>query len=281
MSEHTSCAAKPVLTPDKPQLVTINSVVIPKTAIAREIQNHPASTPVEAWRAAARALAIRELLLQEAKRLQIEAAPEFDAAGRRETDDEALINALVAQKVKVPDAGAEECRRYYAHNRARFCSPAIFEASHILLAADPKDVIARDDARVLAQALIERLQVTPTDFAALARAHSACPSREVGGNLGQIGPGQTVPEFESALAAMPIGEVYGKSVETRYGLHVVTVNRREPGRQLPFEMVEDRIAAYLSERVHRTGVRQYISLLAGRAAIAGIDLASSPSPLLQ
>lgn len=280
MSEH-ACAVKPVLTLTKPQLVTVNAVVIPKTAIAREIQNHPASTPVDAWKAAARALAIRELLLQEAKRLQIAAVPASDAEGRRETDDESLINALVTQEVKVPDAGTEECQRYYAHNRARFRSPDIFEVSHILLAAGLKDIAARDEARVLAQTVIDRLKVTPSDFAALARAHSACPSREVGGNLGQIGPGQTVPEFESALAAMPIGEIYGKPVETRYGFHAVAVSRREPGRQLPFEMVQDRIAAYLSERVHRTGVRQYISLLAGRATIDGIDLPSSPSPLLQ
>jgi peptidyl-prolyl cis-trans isomerase C len=281
MSQHASCAAKPVITPAKPQLVTVNSVVIPKTAIAREIQNHPASTPVEAWKAAARALAIRELLLQEARRLQIAAIPVSDAEGRRETDDEALINALVAQEVKVPGAGVEECQRYYARNRARFRSPDIFEASHILLAAGPKDIIARDEVRLQAEALIEILKGASASFAALARTHSACPSREVGGNLGQIGPGQTVPEFESALAAMPIGEIYGKPVETRYGFHVVAVSRREPGRQLPFEMVQDRIATYLSERVHRTAVRQYICLLAGRATIGGIELASSPSPLLQ
>lgn len=280
MSEH-ACAAKPVITPTKPQPVTVNAVVIPKTAIAREIQNHPASTPVEAWKSAARALAIRELFLQEARRLQITAVPARDAEGRRETGDEALINALVAQEVKVPDAGAEECQRYYMQNRARFRSPDIFEAAHILIAAAPGDIVARDEARLLATALIDRLKVTPSDFGTLAGAHSACPSRALGGNLGQIGPGQTVPEFESALGAMPIGEVYGKPVETRYGFHVVAVARREPGRQLPFEMVQDRIAAYLSERVHRTAVRQYISLLAGRAQIEGIGLVSSAAPLLQ
>ena len=281
MSPTSACSAKPVITPTKPQLVTINGAVIPKAAIAREIQNHPASTPVEAWKAAARALAIRELLLQEAKRLHIEATPASDAEGRRETDEEALINALVAQEVTIPDAGVEDCRRYYAQNRARFRSPDIFEAAHILLAAAPKDTIARDEARLQAEALIEILKVTPSNFATLALAHSACPSKEVGGNLGQIGPGQTVPEFESALAAMPVGEIYGKPVETRYGFHVIYVSRREPGRQLPFDMVQDRIATYLSERVHRTAMRQYISLLAGRAVIDGIDLASSPTPLLQ
>ncbi len=281
MSQTATCSVKPVITAAKPQIVSVNAVVIPKAAIAREIQNHPASSPVEAWKAAARALAIRELLLQEAKRLHIQATPACDVEGRRETDDEALINALIAREVTLPQADIEDCQRYYAQNRARFRSPDIFEAAHILLAAAPKDAIGRDEARLQAEAIIELLKASPTNFATLALAHSACPSKEVGGSLGQIGPGQTVPEFESALAGMPIGQVHGKPVETRYGFHVVYVARRETGRQLPFEMVQDRIATYLSERVHRTAVRQFISLLAGRATIEGIELASSDTPLLQ
>ncbi len=281
MSQTATCSVKSVISAAKPQVVSVNAVVIQKAAIAREIQNHPASSPVDAWKAAARALAIRELFLQEAKRLHIQATPACDAEGRRETDDEALINALVAREVTLPQADIEGCQRYYAQNRARFRSPDIFEAAHILLAAAPKDTIGRDEARLQAEAIIELLKATPTNFATFALAHSACPSKEVGGNLGQIGPGQTVPEFESALAGMPIGQVHGKPVETRYGFHVVYVARRETGRQLPFEMVQDRIATYLSERVHRTAVRQYIGLLAGRATIEGIELASSDTSLLQ
>ena len=50
-----------------------------RSAIARETQNHPAAKPIDAWLAAARALVVRELLLQEARRLGIEAV----AGGRR------------------------------------------------------------------------------------------------------------------------------------------------------------------------------------------------------
>jgi peptidyl-prolyl cis-trans isomerase C len=44
--------------------VVVNGVPILHDAISRETQNHPAPTPVAAWQAAARALAVRELLLQ-------------------------------------------------------------------------------------------------------------------------------------------------------------------------------------------------------------------------
>ncbi|MGL5735868.1 MAG: peptidylprolyl isomerase, partial [Beijerinckiaceae bacterium] len=68
----------------------MNDVVIARNAIAQETQNHPAATPLEAWQAAARALVIRELLLQEARRLVLTPQPLQDDEGRRETGEEAL-----------------------------------------------------------------------------------------------------------------------------------------------------------------------------------------------
>jgi peptidyl-prolyl cis-trans isomerase C len=265
----------------QPRTVSVNGVAIPREAIAQEIQNHPAQTQFEAWTAAASALAIRELLLQEARRLDIRAEPVADGAGRRETIEEALVRTLVEEQVATPTAGEAECRRYYEQNKRRFRSPDLFEVSHILVAAAPGDVEARAAGRAEAEVLIETLLEAPHRFAELCRQHSRCPSREVDGNLGQIGPGQTVPEFEAALGAMPIGSVHRLPVESRYGFHVVRVNRREEGRQLPFEAVRQRIGDYLDERVRRTAIRQYIAMLAGRSVIDGIDLAGPPSPQVQ
>src|SRR5262249_13238581 len=76
--------------------VRVNGVAIARDAIAREAQHHPARTPLESWKAAARALVVRELLRQEARRLAIEEAPLADAEGRRETAEEAAVRALVA-----------------------------------------------------------------------------------------------------------------------------------------------------------------------------------------
>lgn len=265
----------------RPRLVSVNGVAITRAAIAQEIQNHPAPTQLEAWTAAAGALAIRELLLQEARRLGMKVEPMADEAGRRETDEEALVRALVDEEVVTPTADESACRRYYEQNPRRFRSADLFEVSHILLAAAPGDREARARARTQANALIVQIRQVPAQFSILAQQFSSCPSGEVGGSLGQIGPGQTVPEFERALGSMPIGVVHSMPVESRYGFHVVLVNRREEGRQLPFEAVRERIGDYLDERVRRTAVRHYISILAGRAVIEGIDLGASRSPLVQ
>ena len=73
--------------------VTVNGVAIPRKAIAAEVQNFPARNPGEGWRAATRALVIRELLLQEARRLEIPVEQKTDADGRRETEEDAVLRA--------------------------------------------------------------------------------------------------------------------------------------------------------------------------------------------
>jgi peptidyl-prolyl cis-trans isomerase C len=260
--------------------VTVNGVTIPRKAIAAEVQNFPAANPGEGWRAAARALVIRELLVQEARRLNIPCEQALDADGRRETEEDALIRALLECEVRVPQADEETLRRFYDNNRRRFMSAPLYEADHILIAARRDDAAGFAAAREKAQALAVILAREPDRFAALARDHSGCPSAALGGNLGQIGPGDTTPEFEAALTALAPGAI-SAPVETRYGIHLVRLRQRIDGRQLPFEAVRERISDYLDMNVRRQASRQYLALLVGRADIGGIDLAGADSPLVQ
>jgi peptidyl-prolyl cis-trans isomerase C len=93
----SACAAEKSEVFPRRKTVSVNGVTIPHQLIAQEAQNHRAATPAQAFAAAGRALAIRELLLQEARRLGVTLAPEQDAEGRRETDEDALIRALIAR----------------------------------------------------------------------------------------------------------------------------------------------------------------------------------------
>lgn len=266
------CSVRQSILPQSRPAVAVNGVAIPRAAIAREVQNHPAPTPAQAFTAAARALVVRELLLQEARRLNIAALPMEDGEGRRETEEEALLRALIEREVTTPSADEAACRRYYEQNRSRFRSPDIYEAAHILIAAAQADTAAYARARATAAALLDELRAHPERFAELARAQSACPSAAQGGNLGQLTAGQTTPEFERALQSMPVGSLVAEPVATRYGFHIVRLDRRIEGRELPFELVADRIAAYLAESVRRRATAQYIARLVSRAEVTGVDL---------
>jgi peptidyl-prolyl cis-trans isomerase C len=80
---------------------------------------------------------------------------------------------------------------------------------------------------------------------------------------------------------MTVGTIHAEPVQTRFGLHVVALDRRIEGRDLPFELVHARIAAWMGEKVRRVAIQQYVSILAGKADIQGIDLAAATSPLVQ
>ncbi|MBS3803242.1 MAG: peptidylprolyl isomerase [Oleiphilaceae bacterium] len=63
-------------------------------------------------------------------------------------------------------------------------------------------------------------------FAELAKEHSTCPSGRSGGELGEFGPGQMVPEFDKVVFSAPVNEVQGP-VKTQFGYHLLEVTSRQ------------------------------------------------------
>lgn len=160
-----SCALKNSDLP-QPADITVNGVAIPRGEIALEVQHHPARTAIEAWKAAARALIVRELLLEEASRLGIAAEPLNDEHGRRELATEAIIRCLIEQQVTVPRPDRQVCRRFYEGNRDRLFSDAPFEA-----VAEPIAIYLRKRAERRAVAayvagLVARARIEGIDMAA-------------------------------------------------------------------------------------------------------------------
>jgi len=253
----------------------VNGTVIPSAAIAREVQYHPAPAPSASWQAAARALVLRELLLQEARLHALPSKPQTDENGKRETDEAAAMRALVEHNVRVPEPTEDELRRYYAANPAKFHSPEIVVARHILIAARATDEAAYAAARRKAEAITADLAANPERFGDLAMAHSDCASSGEGGLLGQLVPRETTPEFAAALADLDDGETTATPVATRYGFHIIRLERRIPGVLMSFENVSERISRYLTERARRTATSQYLARLVSRAEIAGIEMASA------
>ena len=263
-----------------PKFVAVNEAVIASADIAREVQNHGGGSPVTAWEAATRALVVRELLSQRARTLDLVPEPRSEN-GLRETDEEALIRMLLEAEVKTPAAEEADCRRYYTSNLARFRSPDLYEPLHILFKAAKDDQIAYAQAVTQAEIVLAEVQAAPDRFESTARALSACPSASDGGRLGQVASGDTTPEFEAALVSLEAGQICPEIVRTRYGVHVVRLDRKVDGAALPFEQVHERIASYLEASSSRRAAAQYVALLAGQARISGFDIAGASSPLVQ
>ena len=64
-----------------------------------------------------------------------------------------------------------------------------------------------------------------TDFAAVAKENSTCPSGQKGCDLGELGPGQMVKEFDTVVFNDAVNVVHGP-VKTQFGYHLLEVTSR-------------------------------------------------------
>ena len=99
------------------------------------------------------------------------------------------------------------------------------KARHILLR--PDTLVSEEDVQIRIRQLHDRI-VQGEDFGTLARAHSQDPgSGSDGGELGWVTPGKMVPEFETAMDELKVGEV-SQPIKSRFGYHLIQVtDRRE------------------------------------------------------
>jgi peptidyl-prolyl cis-trans isomerase C len=257
--------------------VRVNGIEIAPEAIAEEIQHHPASDAETAWIEAARALAVRELLLQEARRLGIEAEPEEDEAGRIEADDDALVRSLLESQVRPEAPDSLECRRYYEAHEHRFRTPDLFEAAHILIEPDSDDEQGWAAAEAQARRIIATVGDDPKSFAETARAFSKCPSAQQDGSLGQIRRGELAPSVQAGIEALAEGAIGREPVRSRFGWHVLRLHRRIDGRALPFEIVQERIADMLEARSWSLAAARYVAELAARSEVEGVVIGAPGS----
>lgn len=253
--------------------VVVNGQSISAADIAAEAQNHhaPQGKPGLAWRRAARALVVRHLLLEQARAMGLNAAPLQVAPGKFETGDEALIRVVLEHKVNPDPVKVSDLQAAYDADPDRFRAPSLYEAAHILFAAEPGDDVARAQARKLAEQALQTLARSPEKFGDIARRESACSSREAGGVLGQLSSGDTVPEFEAAMARAPEGEIWSTPVETRYGVHVLRVDARAEGAVLPFSSVKNRLAEAAEKANWTRAAHAYVGDLLAGADVQGVS----------
>lgn len=135
----------------------------------------------------------------------------------------------VLSEVVVTDKEVED---YYNANMSRFISAETVIASHILV-----------DSEELAMEVIDKIK-GGLSFKDAAAKYSTCPSSAQGGNLGQFGRGQMVPEFEEAAFSLELG-VLSEPVKTQFGYHLIMVDSKQEAEVVPFDRVKDMVKAQL------------------------------------
>lgn len=228
--------------------------------------------------------ACTELLRQAAQRAGLlDAADASTADGVISEAATRAIEALLERELNVPDPTEDACRRHYAAHETAYRTGERARVRHILFAVTP----GVDVAALRKHAEPIYLDVRCHDgrasdgFAEAARKWSNCPSGEQGGDLGWLEAAECAPEFAREVFGHVEVGVLPRLVHSRFGLHVVEVLEREPGAAQPFESVRGAVAMALRQQTFVTALRQYLSLLAGEAAVEGVELDAADTPLVR
>lgn len=158
------------------------------------------------------------------------------------------IKKLVEKEMggkKVPSE--KEIKKFYQENEDKFKTDESVHVRHILVTLNPKD---DEKTKAEKKEKIENLRkqiLEGADFAEIARQNSECPSKDNGGDLGEIKKDQTVKPFEDAAFSQEIN-VVGPVVTTEFGYHIIEVLGRTPASLVPLDEVRDSISMHLEQQ---------------------------------
>ncbi len=144
---------------------------------------------------------------------------------------------------------SEEVRNYYEDHQSDYGQPEERLASHILIAVkDTTSEEAHAEAKRKVEDILAQVTQDPDKFAELAKEFSDdSGSAKSGGELGFLGKGVLVKEFEDALFQMEPNEIRGP-VETAFGFHIIKLSEIKPAQVAPVEEVEDSIEEMLKRQ---------------------------------
>lgn len=148
--------------------------------------------------------------------------------------DVAYIAVAPEDLAKREDIAEKDALAWYEANLAQFARPERIRARHILvpLASDASEAAIKDATAKIEKAREEL--ASGKSFASVADKYNEPGAADKGGDLGWLKRGQTVPEFERAAFALPVGKV-SEPIKTLYGLHLVLVEEKQEAGTAPFE----------------------------------------------
>ena len=193
-------------------------------------------------------LIAQKLFLMDAQKNLMEREPEFKEQ-LKQVKEEMLTNYAIkkaVERVKVTD---DEIQKFYDENPDQFEAGMTYNASHILVDSEEKA------AEIAAQ-----INAGDISFEDSAKANSTCPSGQQGGELGDFGHGQMVPEFEAACDALEAGEM-SAPVQTQFGWHLVKLNKKEDGGKMELAEVKEQIRQALMQQKQQAAYQSRVNQL--------------------
>ena len=163
------------------------------------------------------------------------------------------LNKEVVNKVKVTEA---DVKSYYETHKNEYVEPERMKAKHILVKTE-------EEAKQIAEAL----KKNKDDFDKIAKEKSLdTASGKAGGDLGNFGRGEMVPEFENVAFALKEGEI-SAPVKTNFGYHIILAGARTPSKQKELSEVKDQVDRTLLRLKQREAFDKLIAEIKNKSKI--------------
>jgi len=189
----------------------------------------------------------KELVHLDAKKNLLEHDPEFKTELEK-LKKELLSNFYVDKFLREVKVKEEEIKKYFDEHPEEFAGEETVCASHILVEEEKK-----------AQEILNKIQSGEMTFEDAAKAFSTCPSSQRGGDLGEFGRGQMVPEFDKACFEMAEGEVRGP-VQTQFGFHLIRLDKKNAATPISFadakESLGQKLLAEAQQKAYQSKMNQ-------------------------
>src|ERR1035438_4399441 len=186
-------------------------------------------------------------------------------------------SAKIAAATTVTD---QDLQAYYDQHRDEYREPEQVKVSHILIKTPipapgaKEDEKAVADARAKAEGVLKEVKAGG-DFAKLAEKYSDDPgSAKSGGELGWIGRGRTVPEFEKAAYSLGKGQT-SDLVKSSYGFHIIHVRDKQQAHLKTLAEVKSEIEAKVKQQKTARATESAANALLSQARTAGFDAAAA------
>ena len=193
------------------------------------------------------------------------------------------IKYVIADSAKMAAATTvtdQDLQSYYDQHRDEYRVPEQVKVTHILIkiplpAPGAKvDEKAVADARAKAEDVLKQVKAGG-DFAKLAEKYSDDPgSAKSGGELGWIGRGRTVPEFEKAAFSLGKGET-SDLVQSSYGFHIIRVEDKQTAHLKTLAEVKSEIEEKVKQEKAARATEASANAFLSQARTDGFDKAAA------
>ena len=186
---------------------------------------------------------------------------------KKNISDQILVSRIVRMHVNSASSpGERSLRKYYRKNKKNFFVPEEMMLSHIMLIeeSDSSDK-EKQLLKKKVEEILRRIQAGE-NFSELAKKYSDDVTAHTGGQLGVVGRGTMLPEFEEVAFGLKVGEV-SNLVKTMNGFHIIKCDNIIPAYTKEFKLVKSEIINMLSSKNRESEYRKWMSELKKKSFI--------------